>query len=237
MRKSDLDIKRDWFWNRALLPFRFVYHYLSWFITWSFFRLFYDLRVYGRGNIPKKGSFIVAPNHESHLDPPLIGVAILKPLRYFAKIELFRANILFSLLIRSQGAVPISPSAKDLKRLFRWVEYFKKTNQPFVLFPEGERTRDGQLLAPKPGIGLLVQYLKLPVLPVYIEGTFEALPRGAKWISPSKIRVFIGKPMDFNRKYNLNPKKLDKELARSIAEDVMTEIKQLKQLCQQKELS
>ncbi len=224
---SSRDVVWDWFFNRALLPFRFLYHWLSTIVVGSFYRFGYDLKVYGRENIPK-GCFIVAPNHESHLDPPLIGIAFSRrPLRYFAKHELFELNPIFTWLIRSQGAVPISPNPRDLKRFFRWIGYFQRTNQPFVIFPEGERTPTGELLPPRPGLGFVVQATGLPVVPVFIEGTFEALPRGAVRLSPSKITVVIGKPLDFTE-FQGKGKRLDKDLAQEIGQRVMDEISRLK---------
>ncbi len=229
MRKSTSDTSIDWFWNRLLLPIRIVYHHLAWFLFYLFYRLKYKLRIYGRENIPKKGCFIVAPNHESHLDPPLIGVVFIRPLRYFAKIELFKYPV-FSMLIRSMGAVPISPNPRDLKRLFRWTKYFADTKQPFVIFPEGRRTKDGELQPGRPGIGFIVQQTRLPVVPVYIDGTFEALPIGSSWLSPSRITVRIGSPIDFVSKLNIEPSnKMDKELAQQISNQIMEEIKRLKE--------
>ncbi len=230
MRRSKFrDVDWDWFFNRLFLPLRVLYYWASWVVVWFFYRIVYRLRVYGRENIPRKGSFIVAPNHESHLDPPLIGVAFGgRPLRFFAKLELFELNPIFNWLIRSQGAVPISPNPRDLKKFFRWVDYFSRTGQPFVIFPEGERSPNGEFLSAKPGIGFVVQQTGLKVVPVFIDGTFEALPRGATRLSSSKITVKIGKPIDFSQKYGFVPgKKLDKELAKRIGDDIMSEIKKL----------
>ncbi len=228
MRKSTSDTSIDWFWNRILLPIRIIYHYLAWFIFYLFYRIKYRLKIDGREHIPRKGCFIVAPNHESHLDPPLIGVVFIRPLRYFAKIELFK-NPIFSMLIRSMGAVPISPNPRDLKRLFRWTKYFANTNQPFVIFPEGRRTKDGELQPGRPGIGFIVQQTRLPVVPVYIDGTFEALPIGSARLFPSRISVRIGRPIDFVTRLNISPSdKMDKELAQRISDEIMGQIKQLK---------
>ncbi len=225
------DVEWDYILNRGLLPLRIIYYLLSLVVVGGFYKIKYNLKVLGRENIPKKGPFIVAPNHESHLDPPLIGVCFAGHfLRYFAKVELFNIHPLFSLLIRSQGAVPISPNPRDLKKFFRWVDYFKRTGQSFVIFPEGERTHDGNLLPPKPGIGFVVQRTGLPVVPVFIEGTYEALPRGANKLSPSRIIVNIGRPIDFVHRYGIEVgKKLDKELAKRIGNDIMSQIKRLRE--------
>lgn len=230
MKRSGFkDIDWDYFFNRILWPTRMLYYWLSFLVVWIFFRFKYGLKVMGRENIPRRGCFIVAPNHESHLDPPLIGVCFRgRPLRYFAKIELFKTNPLFNLLIRSQGAIPISPNPNDLKKFFRWINYFKRTNQPFVIFPEGERTPNGNLLPAKPGIGFVVQMTGLPVVPVFIEGTYEALPRGATRLSDSRIIVSLGRPIDFVERYGIKVgKQLDKSLAKSIGDDIMSRIKDL----------
>ncbi len=224
------DVDWDYFFNRILWPIRMLYYWLSFLVVGAFFRFKYGLKIIGRENIPESGCFIVAPNHESHLDPPLIGVCFAgRPLRYFAKIELFRINPLFTLLIRSQGAIPISPNPRDLKKFFRWVNYFKRTNQPFVIFPEGERTLNGDLLPAKPGIGFVVQMTGLPVVPVFIEGTYEALPRGATRLSNSRIIVNIGRPIDYVEKYGIKVGKLDKSLANAIGDDIMSRIRELRE--------
>ncbi len=211
----------DWFWNRLLLPFRVIYHFLSLWVVGLFFRMKYDLKVYGRQNIPSKGAFIVAANHCSHLDPPLLGVVVKRPLRYFAKRELFEGNVLFNYLIRSQGAIPIDTSGKDIKRFIHWIDYFAQTGQPFVIFPEGQRTTTGDFLPAKPGIGFAVVRTKLAVLPIYIRGTFEALPPGEKRLFPSKIRVIIGKLIDFS---NVSS---SRDSYQKIADEVMDSIKHL----------
>ncbi len=182
--------------EKGLLPIKLIYHYFVWAIFFLFFKIVYRLRVYGRENIPKGGFFIIAPNHASYLDPPLVGVAFIRPLRYFARKGLFN-NIVLNIAMRSMGAVPIGTELRDLKPFLSYVDRFKNTNQPFVLFPEGARTYDGNFCEPQPGIGMVVERTKARVIPVYLKGTYEALPRGAKWLRPSNIEVYIGRPVEF----------------------------------------
>ncbi len=214
---------------RIFKPIYLIYHYFVWLLWFLFFKIVYGLKVHGRENIPRNGFFIVAPNHASYLDPPLVGVAFVMPLRYFARKGLFK-NILMNLAMRSMGAVPIGNKLKDLKPFLAYVSRFQTTGQPFVLFPEGARTFDGSLAEPQPGIGMVVEKTKGLVLPVYLKGTFEALPRGAKWIRPAKIEVFIGAPVDFSDKID---KGLDKKNRwQAIANEIMSHIAYLKERSQ-----
>lgn len=159
-----------------------------------FFKLYNRFEVIGLQNVPREGGVLLAANHASFLDPPALGCAVPhRYVRYMARDTLF-ANRLFGAFLRKIAAVPISREKGDVAALKKAISLLK-SGECLGLFPEGTRTRDGKLQPPKPGIGFLVAKAGVPVVPAYIDGTFQALSRNHKWIRPAKIRVLFGPPI------------------------------------------
>jgi len=158
------------------------------------FKIYFRLEVSGTRNIPKTGPFILAANHTSFLDPPLIGYICPRALHYFARATLFR-NKFFGGLIRLLGAFPaekqlgVSAVRQGLKIL--------SLGQGLLIFPEGTRSRDGKLSSPLPGVGFLALKSGASVVPIYIKGAYQAYPPGARFIKPAKIKVIVGSPVKF----------------------------------------
>ena len=141
---------------------------------------------------------IVACNHCSNLDPLVVGVAFPRRLRYFAKEELFRPFLLGP-IIRTLGAVPVSrvdnaSAASALKGFFKLLA----EGSDVLIFPEGSRSPDGTLQPLEGGVGLIAAHSRAPVLPVFIKGTYEAMPPGAALFKPRKITVTFGKLLTFD---------------------------------------
>jgi len=183
--------------------------------------LFYGLlrlRVVGKENIPKEGRLIVAVNHISYLDPPLVGVALWpqRKLHYIAKTELFKIPIL-GLILRLVNAFPVKRGKPDRVALKRAIELLER-GEAVCIFPEGTRSRDGRLQKPELGISLLVLRSGAPVLPVAVINTDKALPRGAIMIHPARIRVYIGEA--FHPKMEGDPKEIRKEIANQVMERI-----------------
>lgn len=154
------------------------------------YRIAFRLRVHGAENIPPRGGFLIASNHESYLDPALIGVSFPYPIHYFARKTLFDGPILGFLLPRV-NVLPIvqdRPDIRGIRNAIRTVE----SGQPLVVFPEGSRSPDGQLQPAEPGVGLLVAKASAPVLPVRIRGAHAALPRGSGRIHFRPLSLTIG---------------------------------------------
>ena len=148
-----------------------------------------------------KGKVIVASNHCSNLDPVLVGAAFPRPLCYFAKEELFRP-FLFGRIIRILGALPVSRSdnasaAGALKAFLKILE----EGSDVLIFPEGSRSPDGNLLPLEGGVGLIAAHSKVPILPVYVKGSFKAMPTGSPFIRPTKLTVTFGKPLSFDSEF------------------------------------
>lgn len=162
-------------------------------IIGAFFKLFHSHRVYGLENIPK-GPAIIAPNHVSFYDPPLISCSFPEELHYLAKEELFDYTFL-RWLISNLNAHPVSGSEKDLKTMKLICQLLEK-GEKVVIFPEGSRSHDDELLDLKLGVSMLAFRNHVPIIPVYLKGSFEIWPIQNKWPKFSgKTTCTIGKPI------------------------------------------
>lgn len=195
----------------------------SYWLGYSFFKLaaraFYNYRVIGGENLHMPGGALIVSNHASFLDPPFIGVAFEEDIHYFAKKTLFN-NPLMGAVIRSWNAFPVDQDRPDMGSL-RTVIRLLKSGRKVLVFPEGSRCFDGQFLPALPGTGLIVAKSGVPVLPVRIFGTHEALPRGGKMLQPSEITVVCGQPWHYDpAKYSCE----GKELYQRISDELMERI-------------
>jgi 1-acyl-sn-glycerol-3-phosphate acyltransferase len=158
-----------------------------------FFRLYNRLEVRGLSGVPKEGPMIVASNHASFVDPPLIGAVLPMRLRYLAKESLFRVPLL-GFLIRTLGAVPVT--REDSQRagaVMKLLLALLKGGESVLLFPEGSRSADGRLKPLEAGVAYLSVKTGIPVLPVYVKGSYEAWPRGRAMPRPSKLKLSISR--------------------------------------------
>ena len=184
----------------------------------TFFKFFHSFRTSGTDNLPP-GPLILAPNHASYLDPPATGCGLFRVTYYLARHTLFKPPIA-SWLLPSIGSIPVnqsSPGPSSLKNIF---EVFKNKGT-LVLFPEGQRTFDGNLRKAEPGIGMIAARANVPVVPVHIIGSREAMPRNGRWHPFRPIRVVYGKPMRFMG----DPK--NREDFQKIADEIMSAISKL----------
>jgi 1-acyl-sn-glycerol-3-phosphate acyltransferase len=139
---------------------------------------------------------LIVSNHQSYLDPVLLGVRLERPLSYMAKSELFR-NPLFAWLIRSLGAFPVKQGAGDVGAMKETIARLQE-GRALNIFPEGSRTEDGELLPIEKGIALVIRKAKVPVVPVVIDGSFDAWPRESTLPRASPIRIVYGHPLDLS---------------------------------------
>ena len=137
-------------------------------LAYFIFKVGWRLRVSGIENVPTTGPLIVAPNHQSYGDPPLVGVAIPREVHFLAKQELFVFPP-FGWLIRCLNAHPLN-RAGDIAA-FREAARIIKAGGAIIMFPEGRRMDPGVLGAPKAGVGMLASLTKAPVVPVYIHNS------------------------------------------------------------------
>jgi 1-acyl-sn-glycerol-3-phosphate acyltransferase len=144
------------------------------FFSWYLFRLLFPFKIYGQDHI-KKGAAIIAANHVSFLDPPLLGIACPEPVHYMAKDSLFKIP-LFGFLIRKMNAHPLKGDGNDVGVMKVALKVLQDGNK-IILFPEGKRSFDNTLSPIKPGLFLLFSKTEATVIPTYIFGTYEAWPR------------------------------------------------------------
>lgn len=172
-----------------------AWYWFAWFICRVFTLLFFCYRAYGRENLPRQGAFVLACNHQSFLDPVFCGISVRRHVTYMARDTLFK-NRFFGPLISSVNAIPISRDKPEVA-VMRLVIDRLREGAAVCLFPEGTRTQDGRIASFKPGFGLLCRRSKAAVVPVLIEGAFEAWPRHKKLFRPFRpIVVRFGAPLE-----------------------------------------
>ncbi len=169
---------------------RGIPYYLVKFTCWLVLRLRFGMEVTGQEHVPKQGAFIIACNHVSHLDPVVLGCACPRRITYMARTTLWEPPLL-RLFMNAMQCIPLKRGEADVGAI-REAARQLKAGRSIGLFPEGTRQPSGQLGQAKRGIGLLAALAKVPVVPAVVQGTYEALPKGAKRLQRSKIRVAFG---------------------------------------------
>lgn len=156
-------------------------------------RIITRMYVEGRENVPKTGSFVLAPIHRSYIDTPISAVVTSRRLRYMAKDSMWKKPW-FGWLISSVGGFPVSRGTTDIEALKRCFLLLDQ-GEPIVMFPEGER-KSGPIVRPLfEGAAYVAARGNVPIIPVGIGGSEAVMPRGARFIHPHKVRVIVGKPI------------------------------------------
>ncbi len=202
------------------------------YFAWLFFRLafagYFRRRVFNAERVPLSGPLILAANHASFMDPPLIGSAIDREINYLARDTLFRFPLVGSIL-RSVNVVPVDREGGGAAGLKAILERLL-AGGAIILFPEGTRTRDGQLQHARTGIGLTVVKSTAPVVPVRIFGSYDAYRRQFRFPRPCRVMVKFGQPLDFaslRAEAKSCSKARLKEIYRQIAYEIMAAIAKL----------
>lgn len=180
--------------------------------------------VKGRENVPRRGGLIVASNHISFWDPPMVGAACPRELSFLAKEELFATPGLGA-LIRSLNSIPIRRGVADLSGMSRAIESIGRGGA-LLMFPEGSRMKDGELHPGRPGVGMMAVHADVPILPAFISGS----NRPSKWwwrgVQP---RLWFGQPRPWRElageEGDFTP---GRALYQRVADGVMREIAALK---------
>ena len=163
-----------------------VAYAFSQIVCWLFFRCRFGLEISGQAHVPKTGGVIVACNHVSFLDPPVLGAACPRPLRFMARADLFHGAL--GAYMRAVGVLPLKRGEADPSAV-RAAVAILRGGGAVAIFPEGGRQLSGKLGRAKRGVGLLAQLGRVPVVPALIQGTCEALPPDATRLQRAKIRV------------------------------------------------
>jgi 1-acyl-sn-glycerol-3-phosphate acyltransferase len=186
-------------------------------------RAWFGLRVRGAEHVPASGPALIVSNHQSILDPPVIGGAARRQIYFLAKAELFRIPM-FGSLIRALHARPVRREGSDPGAL-RTAAQLLGEGKALLVFPEGTRSLNGRLGEGKPGVGMLAVTSGAPVVPVYVSGTLEALPKGSAWPRRSQVSVSFGPALHFKPRNGAGRK----ERYREAAVEMMRGIAELKE--------
>ena len=205
-----------------------VSYRIGWLLFRALYATYFRWRVFGAENVPLSGGVILASNHASFLDPPLVGSGLNRDINYLARESLFRF-LGIGALLRSWNAVPVDRDGGGAAGL-REILNRLLAGGAIILFPEGTRTRDGKLQPARSGIGLTVIKSDVPVVPVRTFGTFEAYRRRHKFPRPYRVMVKYGKPLRFENlraEAKTCPKSRLKEIYQEVADEIMASIAKL----------
>lgn len=184
-------------------------------------RLIFRIKIYDSDKVPSAGAFILASNHISYYDPPLVGSFVKREVHFLAKRELFR-NKLFGQLISALNAHPLNRQGFDKKAL-ELAERLLREGKGLIIFPEGTRAKQGKFLAPRPGIGMIAKNSGAPVVPVYIHGANNLF---GCFIGKERLAIVYGNPMDKDETGSFGS---DKEGYHKLAEAIMRRIEGLRE--------
>ena len=188
--------------NKSLGGSEFFYRLIRavLFIT---YKCLFRFEFYGTEKVPLASDdrgVILAPNHASYLDPPLLGISLKRRVTYLAKEYLFE-HFFVGWVLRSIGAYPIKSKTDDFRSIRDLIRILH-SGHCLAVFPEGTRSLDGNFKEPEGGVGFLAMKSKAHVVPVYIQGTYEILPpaeggsasggKGAKGIRMRPIKIYFG---------------------------------------------
>lgn len=167
---------------------------LAWSLSRWYFATFYRFSVEGVSYVPRTGGFILASNHASFYDPPVLGCGFPRPVHYFARKTLFKG--IFRWLLPQLNTIPVDRDGTSdvtaLKTVFRTL----REGEGIIFFPEGTRTSDGRLQEAKKGIGMIACKAGVPVIPARVFGTFETFSRNHTIPTLGRrIQVAYGRPL------------------------------------------
>jgi len=179
-----------------------AYHQVEMEPVYGFFHyltmVLYDIgfrgEIAGLENLPRAGSFLIAANHASFLDPPLIGAQVQRQIAFFARKTLWKPGFA-SWWLDTVGTIPVDrDGGQDVSAIKRVLKALQ-ADWGLILFPEGTRSTDGQLQPPKAGVGLICCRAQVPVVPARIFGSFEAFGKGRGVHFGTPVSIVFGRPI------------------------------------------
>jgi 1-acyl-sn-glycerol-3-phosphate acyltransferase len=171
------------------------YYWLGYNLSRWIAKLLFRFRIVHRERMIQSGPVILAMNHQSYLDPPLAGNTSDRPIYFLARHDLLDVPVLGPILPKL-NVIPVDQEGMDrsaLKAVIRTL----KAGHGVLIFPEGSRTLDGDLLPALPGLGLIIAKTLAPVVPMRIFGAHKALPRGGGRFRLARITIVVGEPIHF----------------------------------------
>ena len=191
-----------------------VLYAILWVLARTVARLFFGFRVVG--SVPKQGGLLVAANHASYFDIPLLGCGMFRRAWYLGRSDLFIPGV--KGMLQWLGWIPLKLGRLDRKAFDRAIALIK-AGKVVVIFPEGGRSLDGRLRNAKAGLGMIVAQTGCPVVPAYLKGTFDVLPTGAKRPRFHPVSVSFGPPLSFPGE-NTQTKAFYQEVSRIVMERI-----------------
>ena len=180
------------------------WYLLGYSLSKTLAKTFFNYRVIGAENMIEEGPCIIAANHCSYLDPPLVGVACKRAIHYLARKSLLDIPVLGPIL-PELNVIPVDRKNADRSALMGAIRVVRNGGA-VLIFPEGTRSPDGKLQPAQPGIGMIVAKTGAPVVPVKISGSHEAFPRGSSCPRLAPVTVSIGPALCFD---SINPEGRD----------------------------
>ncbi len=171
------------------------WYLLGYSLSKAIAKTFFNYRVIGAENMIEEGPCIIAANHCSYLDPPLVGVACKRAIHYLARKSLLDVPVLGPIL-PELNVIPVDQKNADRSALMGAIRVVRNGGA-VLIFPEGSRSTDGTLQPAQPGIGMIAAKTGAPVVPVRVLGSFEAYPRGVAVPRGCPVEVVIGRPLTF----------------------------------------
>lgn len=164
------------------------------FVLQNIFCFWLQYRARGHEQLQESPGALLLANHQSYLDPLLVGLPLQRPVSFLARDSLFRVPVV-GWILRQTYVMPINRDAASTASIR---DCLRRLEQGYLvgIFPEGTRTSDGNLGELKPGFVAIVRRTDRPIIPIGIAGAFEALPRGAWWLRPARVRVVFGAPIE-----------------------------------------
>ena len=156
-------------------------------------KLLFNLKLRGIDQFPKSGGALVCSNHQSVLDPILLGSLCDRRMNYLARENLFNSAI-FGRLIRFYDAIPVRRDGMSISGLKETLRRLKR-GELVVIFPEGTRTKDGQIAPLKSGFCMLARKAKVPLVPVAINGAYNVWPKGKSLPQLARVVLEAGEPI------------------------------------------
>lgn len=202
--------------HRPLLK-RLGYDFFRTLFRWTAV-VYLRLRCTGGEREPVAGGALVCSNHQSNLDPILVGVAFRRRMNYLARKTLFGFPP-FGRFIAFLDAIPIDRDGIGIAGIKETLKRLRR-GEMVMLFPEGTRTPDGEMQSLKPGFLALARRGRVPIVPVGIDGAFEAWPRNGRFPRPKPVQVCIGELIQLELVDSLSDDELVAEVARRIRESV-----------------
>ncbi|HVJ67867.1 MAG TPA: lysophospholipid acyltransferase family protein, partial [Caulifigura sp.] len=188
-------------------------------IIQNVFAFWLEYRARGYENLPPGPALLIA-NHQSFLDPLLVGVGLRRPISFLARDTLFKVPVI-GWILRKTYVLPIRRDAAGTESLR---VSLKRLSDGYLvgIFPEGTRSRDGRIGPMKPGFVALVRRAEVPVIPVAVSGAFQAMPRGAIFLRPRRVRVVFGEAISVEQLAAFKGRGSETELVNLVAQRIGT---------------